>query len=308
MDDGRTLFIVNPHAAGGTAQQAWAYIEPTVRDLLPNYAMMMTQRPDDVGLCLQQAMQGGINQVISVGGDGTNNTIVNAIMRHNQRHPQHTFMFGALPAGTGRDWARGIGLPLDTRTAVIALLQSEPQWVDVGLVSYQETQRYFLNISSAGISNDVTRRVESTAKRRPWTFLRAIVTSLARYRPQRIQVELDGVLWYEGAVYIATVANGRSFGQGLLVAPAAAIDDGLFDVVLVEEMRLDQLVRAFPTIYKGTHIHNPKVKVKRARHVKVISPQATRIPIDLDGEPASGDDVIEFSVQAAALQMRLGHR
>jgi diacylglycerol kinase (ATP) len=301
----KTLFIVNPNAGNGRGRNTWRKIEPELYRLAANYTVVMTRHSEDVDELITQGVMNGVERIISIGGDGTTNVVVNALMNYNKTHPQHHLIYGAIPAGTGRDFARGVGIPLDTLAAAkYVLTEAKVQPIDIGVVTYGDEQRYFLNISSAGISNDVVQRVERSTKY-PWTFLTSVITALAQYQPEAMRIELDGALWFEGRIYIVAVANSTTFGQGVIFAPDALWNDGLFDVVVAEEMPTLDLIRCFPSIYTGKHITNPKVKVGRAQKVRITSSTNTPIGMDFDGEPAKSAAEICYELLPAALQMLL---
>lgn len=300
-----TLFIINPHAGSGRAQQVWQALQPVIIERLDHFTAAVTHTPDDVTTQLQQAFDEGTRRVISVGGDGTNHAIVNAVMAHNHTHPDDPFTFGMIPAGTGQDWARGAGISLDSAQATETILTAQPRPIDVGHVQFDNEARYFLNISSAGISNDVAHRIDSAARRYPWTYTQSILTSFLFYRPEAMQIEVDGDLWFEGNAYIAAVCNGTTFGQGLIIAPDAKIDDRLLDVVVVEELALPKLLWAFPTIYTGKHTTHPRVHITRGKDIKIISQTEKPIRMDLDGEAGAGSTLIHYRVQPHALKMLL---
>ena len=301
----KTLFIVNPNAGNGRGRKTWRRIEPELHRLADDYSVVMTRHSEDVDELVSQGVLNGVERIISIGGDGTTNVVVNALMRYHETHPQHNLIYGAIPAGTGRDFARGVGIPLDTlQAAKYVLTEASVQPIDIGLVTYGDQQRYFLNISSAGISNDVVQRVERATKY-PWTFLVSVITSLAQYKPEAMSIELDGELWFEGRIYIVAVANSTTFGQGVLFAPAAIWNDGLFDVVVAEEMPTLDLIRAFPSIYTGKHITHPKVRVGRAKQVKITSSTNTPIGMDFDGEAATSAAEICYEILPAGLHMLL---
>ncbi|MEO0594735.1 MAG: diacylglycerol kinase family protein [Chloroflexota bacterium] len=299
----KTLFIINPHA--GRAQKVWRVLERQLASWVDDYSVITTQSPDDIATALQQATDMTADRIISIGGDGTNKFMVNALMAHREAYPDFDCVFGCIPAGTGRDFARGVGLPLDSlKAAEYILMKAQPRPVDIGVATFDEQRHYFLNVSSAGIANDVVQRVERSPKR-PWTFLWSVLSALVRYEPEHVQIELDGKMWFEGHIYVAGIANGKSIGQGILIAPDAIVDDGLFDVVVAEKMTTWQLMNAFPTIYVGKHISHPKVHSNRARHVRITLPKQASIGIDLDGEPATVYDDIEYEIAPSALRMLL---
>ncbi|MGJ3240302.1 MAG: diacylglycerol/lipid kinase family protein [Anaerolineae bacterium] len=299
----KTLFVVNLNA--GRVRRTWHQIEPQLKTWVSNYRVVMTRFPEDVVACLDQSAVDGVERVISVGGDGTNKFMVSALMSHQQTYPDHPLIFGCIPAGTGRDFARGVGLPLDSLVAADYVLHhATPHLIDVGMATFGAERHYFLNAANAGIAYDVAQRAERSPKR-PWTFLKAVIASLLRYQPDAVRIELDGQFWFEGNIYVMAVANGRSIGQGILIAPDAEVDDGAFDVVIAEQMPFLSLVRAFPTIYAGTHINHPRVQVQRASHVRITTPHGGAIGMDLDGEPSEGAPEITYQILPATLNMLL---
>lgn len=299
----KTLFIVNPNA--GRSRKIWQKILPRLKDWVSDYTVVMTHYPEDVLETLAQARINDVERVITVGGDGTNKFMVNALMEHREVYPQHELIFGSIPAGTGRDFARGMGLPLKTIEAVeYVLTKASVRKIDIGRAHFGDESHYFLNASNAGIANDVVQRVERSAKR-PWTFFVSVIGALAGYKPEFVRIELDGQLWFEGNIYVMGVANGRSIGQGMLIAPDAIVDDGLFDVVIAEKMPFLELAQVFPTIYSGSHITHPRVKIQRARHVRIMSLEGQKIGMDLDGEPSDGALEISYEVIPASLKMLL---
>ncbi len=303
----KTLFVVNPNAGSGRGRKTWERVQPLLFQEAHNtFSVIMTKHPDDVIDCVDQAIDEEFERIITIGGDGTSHALVNALMVAREEHPHaHNLIFGSIPAGTGRDFARGAGLPLSTDQAIHYVLnEATPRPIDIGMVTFDGRKRWFLNISSAGISLDVVQRVESQTKR-PWSFLMAILGSLRHYQPEAMRIEIDGECWYEGDIYIAAVANGTHFAQGMKVAPNARNDDGLLDVVIAEAMSRLTVLRVLPTLYSGKHLKHPKVHQVRAARVAIITLTGDPIGMELDGEPARSGKVIEYTILPGALQMLL---
>lgn len=298
----KTLIILNPHAAGGLAGRLWTQIEPILWETLGELVVAITQRQEEVAQHLDQAYASGLTRVISIGGDGTNHTLINALAHLNERHPDGPQMvYGNLPIGTGRDWARGSGIPInDVEAAARWIAEAQPHPTDIGLLNYDDRREYFLNIASAGITSDIVHRVDKV-QRKPWSFLQATVTALFQHRPQQMQIRLDGEMWYEGKAYAVAVANGTTFGHGMKIAPNAQVRDGLFDVILVENASPLSLLAAMPRLYNGTHLTHPAVHAGRAATVQVTS-SGQPLGIELDGEPAIGES-LTFQVRPGLLQL-----
>lgn len=300
----KTLIILNPHAAGGRAGAIWKVLEPKLWGRLGELVVAITQNQDEVAAHLDKAQASGLTRVIAIGGDGTNHALINALAALNARNPDATPMiYGNLPVGTGRDWARGLGIPFrDVDAAADWIAGATPQPVDIGRVVYDGQQRYFLNIASAGISGDIATQVNSIRKRRPWTFLQQTVLALLRYAPEKVHIALDGAGWYDGNAYLLAVANGSTFGRGMRIAPEAKPNDGLFDVILVKGMSRPRILMAFEQVYRGAHLTHPRVQHGRAQSVRIETPAP--LHFELDGETFNGQ-MLDFTLHPGLLKMLL---
>jgi YegS/Rv2252/BmrU family lipid kinase len=255
---------------------------------------------------LDKAYASGLTRVISIGGDGTNHALVNALAALNEQHPDGPPMiYGMLPVGTGRDWARSAGIPFNMQKAAEWIAQAKPNPTDIGLLTYQHENtirhEHFLNIASSGMSGDVAERVNRVQARRPWTFLKATVESILNYKPPRIQVKLDGETWYDDKAFVAVVANGTTFGHGMKIAPDAKTNDGMFDVVVVDGISRPAVLMALRRVYTATHLTHPAVHFRRAHHVEVIT-EGRGLEFELDGEPAKGEN-LTFTVKPGLLHL-----
>jgi diacylglycerol kinase (ATP) len=297
----KTLIVLNPHAANGKAGKLWSTIEPLLWDYLGELVVAITQSPADVAQHIHQAYEAGLTRVISIGGDGTNHSLINALVAHNEKYPNETQMeYGILPVGTGRDWARSLGIPFDIESAAKWIAEAKPKAVDVGQVQLADQTTYFLNVASVGISGDVVTRMDKS-KRRPWSFLGASVRTLIDYRPSEVQIRLNGEDWYEGTSYLVAIANGTTFGRGMKVAPFADISDGLFDVVLVEGMSRLRAMDALRRVYDGKHLNVERIHHAQTASVEIMS-KSSSLGMELDGEYARGQN-LRFDIKPSVLNL-----
>lgn len=304
----RTLIIINPSAAGGKAVEIFKKVEDQIARVLGEFTSIISEKPEDLAGHVEFAAAAGIERLLAVGGDGTNHAIVNALLARPR--VSMSIAFGNLPVGTGSDWARALCIPSEPLAAAEWLARARPVACDLGKIEYVDTlhgghatQSIFLNIASAGVSGEVDARVNRSRKRTASSFLKATIGSLLVYKPQRVTINCDGVRFYEGSSYLLAVANGRYFGRGMWVAPKALIDDGLFDVVLVEGMPRLRVLLALRTVFSGKHLLRKDVHATRAAKVQVHSEEGP-LGIDLDGEEAQGQD-LRFTILPGALKILL---
>ncbi len=297
----KTLIVLNPHAANGRAGQLWSTIEPILWDKLGELVVAVTQTSADVAHHIHEAYSAGLTRVISIGGDGTNHSLINALAKHNETYPDMPPMqYGMLPVGTGRDWARSLGIPFDIEDAAEWIVNAKPTPVDVGQVQLDDRSVYFLNIASVGISGDVVKRVEQS-KRRPWSFLSATLRTMLAYQLPDVQIRVDGQDWYEGRSYLTAIANGTTFGRGMQVAPTAEITDGLFDVVHFEGMNHLRAIDTIRRVYSGGHMTAKPVHYTRAKAVEIIGVKGL-LGMELDGEFAQGQN-LRFDLKQGILYL-----
>lgn len=295
----KTLALLNPNAASGRSLRAFEQVRPQLEAVVRSLEVAITRHAGELAGHLERARDEGVEMVLALGGDGTNLAVVNALAAL----PDDAFTFASLPFGTGQDWARGLNIPREPEAAVKWLAAATPQPVDLGEVTLNTGQvQRFLNVASTGLSGEVARRTNEVRVKRPWTFVQATVSTLLQFGPPPLRVTLDGSAWYEGDAYLLAVGNGRFFGRGMKVCPDAQIDDGLFDVVLIEGKTVGEALVALPSLFKGTHIRRSDVHTHRARHVRVEA-LGPALDMEMDGEAALGVREIEFRLLPQALRV-----
>jgi len=286
--------LANPYAGKGRHRG----LLPAVLDRLaagghPVEVLTTGSRGEAEQAC-HAAVAGGAAAVVAVGGDGTYHLALQAVAGTG-------VPFGAIPAGTGNDLATQLGLPADPLAAAdaiaAALRTGTTRAVDLALMTAPEQpQRWFGAVLAAGFDAVVNER--ANAMRWPRGQRRydlAILVELARLRPRRYTLRLDGQLHELDAVLVA-VGNTASYGGGMRICPAADPTDGLLDVVVAGAVSRTTLVRIKPRVYRGTHIGHPLVTSYRARTVELAADgitgyadgeRAYPLPVTITAEPGA---------------------
>ena len=213
------------------------------------------------------AVADGAAALLTVGGDGTMHLGLQAVAGT-------PVGFGPVPAGTGNDFAVQVGYPADPLAAIDviadALAAGRTRPVDLArMVAADGVTRWYGAVLAAGFDALVNER----ANRMRWPrgdrrYDLAILMELARLRPRRYTLSLDGRTERFDAVLVA-ICNTASYGGGMRIGPAADPRDGLLDVMVGGRFNRWQLMRIKPQVYHGTHIHHPLVRMYRARVVEL---------------------------------------
>lgn len=211
---------------------------------------------------LEQAIITGIDAVLVVGGDGALHGVLDHLADSD-------LTFGLLPAGTGNDTARALGIPTDPDDAIDVVLGGATRAVDLA----QAGRTLVATVVASGFDSKVNER--ANAMRWPRGNMRynlAIVAELRSFEPLEFTLTLDGGEVLRRRAMLVAVGNGPSFGGGLRICEGAVLDDGLLDVVVINPVSKLRLLRVFPQLYKGTHTTLPQFERHRVREVTLESP------------------------------------
>jgi YegS/Rv2252/BmrU family lipid kinase len=284
----RTFVVVNPNSSNGKTGKLWPVLRVLIRDRVGPFESALTTCSGEATEIARDALRRGFEMVVSLGGDGTHSECVNGFF--DDRGPVNPdAVLGLATSGTGGDFRRAFDFARGPVAAIERLGGRETRPIDVGRFTYSDeagraARACFANILSFGISGIVDDMVNHTTKAFGGrvSFFVATLRALARYRPARIEISLDGGPRRETTIHNLAIANGKFFGGGMMVAPQALQDDGLFDIVGFEEMSTVQFVGLAGSIYKGKHLEKKHVTFARAAHLVVTSRDP--VLLDVDGE------------------------
>lgn len=275
--------VINPTAghgrAAGTGRQVFDLLTAAGCD-----AVDLTGDDAEHALARARAALDSLDALVVVGGDGIAHLGVNAIAGTG-------VALGIVPAGSGNDLARALGLHVGDPTAavrqVLDQLEAGPRYIDAiattSTAAPSRVPRWTACVLSAGIDAAVNSR--ANAYRWPsggGRYVRGVFAELSTFRPYGYRLTIDGQVREQKATLVA-LANAPSFGGGMKIAPDALVDDGLMDVVVADGLRRHQILCLFPRLYAGTHLSHPAVRVYRATRVE-LEPFGRPVP-----PPAFGD-------------------
>ena len=223
---------------------------------------------------VRTALQQGYDLIVSAGGDGTHNEVINGFFTDGAIFNPRASL-AVIPCGTGNDLCRSIGLSSGIASAVGTVLSDRELEVDTGRLTFSQAsnsarERLFLNVASLGLS----ARVNNNLGSRPHfvggsgRYLLAIVRTLLEHRQDRVSLEIDGQVFPQQLISMVAVANGKFFGGGIHLTPHARLDDSLLDVVIIGTVSLLDFIRWGPRFYAGKYLKHPRVQYFKATTIR----------------------------------------
>lgn len=288
VEANKTFVVVNLKSANGRTEKLWPDIKQNLQNTLGNFEFSFTTGPYTAPDITKNAIKSGFDRIISVGGDGTLNEVVNGFFE-NEKQINPNATLGVISMGTGADFIKTIGIPKPYEKAIKIINNGNIRTLDTGRIRFithdqKETVRYFINIADAGIGGETVDRVNRTTKAFGGfvSFLWGTIITLVTYKNKHINIVLDNNKPNNLEINMLAVANCQFFGGGMHIAPRAVPDDGMFDIVTIGKAGFVDFLRNSSKIYKGTHINDPMVGYTHAKHVELTSDE--KVLLDVDGE------------------------
>jgi diacylglycerol kinase (ATP) len=289
--------ICNPASSGG------GYDPEELHRELEGYELewITTESPGDPREAAGKWRDG---LLVVVGGDGTISEVVNGLGRAG--FPAGVTL-AILPAGTGNDLAVTLAIPEDPAEAVAVLRQNRVRTLDVVRVRSETVgEQFFINVATGGMGAEISGAADAEMKGR-WgklSYLRASLEVAREYEAKEVTLTLDGTERKLRAANLA-IGNCRYAGSGWFAAPRANPEDGLLDLVVIEDVGVQEVLKLTPTVLAGSdYLDKEGVFFARAKEIRVESSPGS-LEFTVDGE-IIGDEPAVFAVIPQALKVVVG--
>jgi YegS/Rv2252/BmrU family lipid kinase len=265
----KLALVMNPSAAGGKATRVLPQVREALAGLGLPYRVIETRDLAHAIEAAQAAAESG-ETVVALGGDGLVGTLAGAVRERG--------LLGVVPAGRGNDFARELGIPEDPAGACRVLAGGRERRLDLG----EANGRPFVCIASTGYDSEANRIANETrVVRGNLVYAYAAVRALARWKPARFTVTLDGAAQtFEG--YTVVAANTRFYGGGMRVAPNANPDDGLLELVFIEDVSKLRFLANLPKVFSAKHVELEGVRSFRAGEASIVADRPFDVYADGD--------------------------
>jgi len=301
----KALVVINPIAGPGRTRTIGACVD-LARTVLSAHRydadVRVTTGPNDAARFSRDAVENKSALVIAWGGDGTVNGAAAEVAGTG-------IPFAIIPGGSGNGLARDLRIPLNARRAFEIAAGGATRAIDAGDLHGS----LFFNVAGIGFDARIAARLAQPGARRGLLgYVLATLGELRSYEPGRYSIhealDANGAaiacdIIDRPALFIA-LANSRQYGNGAQIAPAALLDDGMIEIVVVEPLSGFSIIRHVPAFFRGTLCEGPGVLMRSASAMEVSSPHPIRFHVD--GEPREGPHRIALRTRRGALLVRVG--
>lgn len=290
------FFIVNTISGNGKGMKVWKRIESMLQKQQVDYLVEFSVSPTHAAELVRQiAKTQKIDVLAVVGGDGTVQSMIHALIGRN-------IPLGIIPAGSGNDLARGLKIPLNPKEALHYLLTGGTKKIDI----IQIGDQYCMTVVGIGMDGKVAQTV-NRSRYKKWfnvfklghlSYVLSLFQVLLHYRPAKATIKINGKEWVFQNIWLIAVANFPNYGGGMIICPGACHYDGEFHICIVDGLSRWELLRIFPAVFRGKHIHHPGVTLLKGKTIEVISDSP--MPAHGDGE-MMGETPMKIDILPEAL-------
>ncbi|MCR5845349.1 MAG: diacylglycerol kinase family lipid kinase [bacterium] len=294
----KTLLLANPTSQNGNGAKSASLAEQLLRPVLGDDLEVVFTESSGHAQRLA-AKSSGYDTVIALGGDGIVHEIVCGLMELEKAERP---TFALIPAGSGNDYARSLGVHTDVRGAVETILRAEAREVDVGCCNgepFAETLSFGLD---AAIAIDTVERRKRTSKTETALYFEAGIDQLLHHLDTyEFEISLDGAPPFKGDMIMFAIQNGITYGGGFKICPEAKLDDGIFNICWAEGgFGVVKAIMTFAKAKNGKHVNNKRVHFATASNIHIEFDRCP--PCQMDGEGRIAQ-VFDVSVLRRALSV-----
>ncbi|MGH2722943.1 MAG: diacylglycerol/lipid kinase family protein [Actinomycetota bacterium] len=290
----RVVLVANPTSGGGRARRVLPGAVSALRSVGIEHRVVVTHDGAHASEVAAEAARAGVRAVVAVGGDGLVGTCAAALAGTSS-------VLAVVPAGTGNDLARNLGLdPKDPFRSVSCLAEGRIRRIDTVAIEGRGWTARYSCVAGAGFDSEANELANSLTRLRGTPrYVAAVFRTLVRFQPARFSLWVDG-REQEGRAMMVAVGNATSYGGGMRICPDALLDDGVVDVCVVGALPKLEFAATFPRVFRGTHVDHPAVRFMRGRRVQLSADRPFRVYGD--GEPL-GHLPATFTVDPRSLEV-----
>ncbi len=296
MRDKKWFFIVNATAGRGKTGKKINKLITSINEHKLDFEVELTKAPKHATQLAKEAIKKGFHNIISVGGDGTLNEVVNGVMLSGKSDEVN---IGLIPEGGGNDFAANFNLSSNIDKAVNTLQKFNTRKIDVGKIE----DSYFINALGIGFDARVAM-ISNKLKHLNGLprYLTAVLKALISLKMVEAEIKID-TCTLNDPFLLLSIGNGMSTGGGFLLTPEARVDDGLLDICFINKINRRRILSLLPSTIKGKHLKEPEVVLHQSRKIEITTNKP--LPIYYDGELPKLKNPLHFTIELLPKKLNL---
>jgi len=299
-------FIINPTAGNGKAKKRWPSIAQQLEEAGIQYQTAFTTKKGHAITHVEQVIKEGYRKIVGVGGDGTNNEIINGIM-YQSIIPPSEITYTLLPVGTGNDWIRTHEIPKNIKAWITMLQAGLSIYQDVGWVKYQSgaerKKRYFANIAGMAYDAYLVKDLEESNSIFPpkLQYILSLVFSLFKYTLRKVHIKFDDQ-YINDYCYTINAGICKYAGGGMQIVPHADFNDGKLGITIAANASKWYIIRHLNYLYSGKIGKLSRVSTHHTKSIKIEADDSLPTYVEVDGE-FLGTTPVEMGIEAGVLKV-----
>ena len=293
------FIIANPTSGNRNFSKKWKEIQLNLKKQDIEYTSVFTQYTKHEIKLVQNAIQKGFRNIISVGGDGTLHHVVNGIML--QRYVKTSnITIGVIPLGTGNDWIKHYNMPNSIKKSIHIIFQKKRVLQDIGLIkTLNNTPTYFNNVAGIGFDAYVVSTLKKLKKLGKLSYTIAGIYGNIFYKKPILKIIIDDKEITEKSL-LTIFGICKYSGGGMQFTEQVDAADGLLDITVAKNLNFFDVVKSIHKLYNGTIVHHKKVQTYKTKEITIV-PKTLKPFVQADGE-LIGTGTIKVSIIQRAIQ------
>lgn len=261
-----------------------------------SYNLNLCESIEDLVFFLKIDLEKGIRNIFTYGGDGSMHHLINSIYQISPDLLSEVSV-GIIPAGTGNDWMRNFSS--DSFYSLKCLVENKKRSLDIGKITYKNNDvKLFFNVSGIGFNGAVIRRIDKYKFLGKFSYYAALVDTFFRFKSENIKLKIEHKI-IEKNIFLISIGLGKYAGGNMKLCPEAILDDGLFDINIIEKISLWKLITNLHTLTDGSYLQRIKSSSQKAAKIEIIDNKY--LTAEADGEYL-GKGISSFEMMEKAVQ------
>ena len=280
--------IANPTSGNRNFSKQWKEIQQLLKHKNLDYSFAFTQFSKHEVELVQDAIQKGFKNIISVGGDGTLHHVVNGIMM--QRYVKSSdITIAVIPLGTGNDWIKTYAISKNIEKSIEYVYQKKTYLQDIGVLKTTNQLTYFNNVAGLGYDGYIVNKLNKLKKFGAIAYLLSGLAGLFLYKKTVFKIIIDGKIIEENCL-MTLFGICKFSGGGMQFTKDVKMNDGFLDISVVKNFNFLDILLNIKKLYNGKIVDHRKIETYKTKQIKVI-PLRVKPFIQADGELIDSGEV-----------------